>query len=94
METILAGKRPPLKTLNAERSEFVDVATAGLHGAERRSLGAVLIRKTPAGLKSPFNSWPPQSLSSFSATNHAPFTAARENLLRFVPRGFGAVNLK
>jgi hypothetical protein len=44
METILAGKRPPLKTLNEGRPEFVDVATAGLHGAERRSLGAVVTK--------------------------------------------------
>ena len=42
METIPAGKRPPLKTLNEGRRGFVDVATAG-HGAERRSLDAVLI---------------------------------------------------
>jgi len=32
----------PLKTLNEGRRGFVDVATAG-HGAERRSLDAVLI---------------------------------------------------
>ena len=65
METIPAGKRPPLKTLNEGRPEFVDVAAAGSMGAERR-FGAVLIHKTPAGLKSPFNSWLPQSFSTIS----------------------------
>jgi hypothetical protein len=52
METIPAGKRPTLKTLNEGRREFVGVATAG-HGAERRSLDAVLIHKTPGRVKVP-----------------------------------------
>jgi hypothetical protein len=45
--------------VSVERGEkWSRCSDCGLHGAERRPLGDVLIHKTPAGLKSPFNSWP------------------------------------